>query len=82
MAYKVIKTFCDLQDDNFKYEVGDEYPRLGFEVSLARIEELSSSDNRRHMPLIEEVANASDSEVVKESKEVKKRKRTTKKKED
>lgn len=82
MAYKVIKTFCDLQDDNFKYEVGDEYPRLGFEVSLARIEELSSSDNRRHMPLIEEIVNSSDSEVVKGAKEEKKKKRTPKKKED
>ena len=82
MAYKVLKTFCDLQDENYKYEVGDEYPRLGLEVSLSRIEELSGSDNRRHTPLIEEVVNSSDSEVVKGAKEEKKKKRTTKKKED
>ena len=82
MAYKVLKTFVDLQDNNYKYEAGDEYPRLGLEVSLSRIEELSTSKNRRNMPLIEEIPNDSDSEIVKETKEVKKRKRTTKKKED
>ena len=82
MAYKVLKTFVDLQDNNYKYEAGDEYPRLGLEVSLSRIEELSTSKNRRNMPLIEEIPSDSDSEIVKETKEVKKRKRTTKKKED
>lgn len=53
--FRVIKLFTDLQDDNYKYEVGDEYPRLGLKPSLARIKELSGSDNRQGTPLIEEV---------------------------
>lgn len=53
--FRVIKLFTDLQDDNFKYEVGDEYPRLGLKPSLARIEELKGSDNKQHTPLIEEI---------------------------
>lgn len=53
--YKVVKLFTDLQDDNFKYEVGDEYPRLGLQPSLARIEELKGSDNKQGTPLIKEV---------------------------
>ena len=53
--FRVIKLFTDLQDDNYMYEVGDEYPRLGMKPSLARIKELSGSDNRQGTPLIEEV---------------------------
>ena len=53
--FRVVKLFTDLQDDNYKYEVGDEYPRLGLKPSLARIKELSGSDNRQGTPLIEEV---------------------------
>jgi len=53
--FRVIKLFTDLQDDNYKYEVGDEYPRLGLKPSLARIEELKGSDNKQHTPLIEEI---------------------------
>lgn len=53
--YKVLEMFTDLQDDNFKYEVGDEYPRLGLKPSLARIKELCGTDNRRGRAVIEEV---------------------------
>ena len=53
--YKVIKLFTDLQDNGHKYEVGDEYPRLGLKPSLARIAELSGSNNRQKTPLIVEV---------------------------
>lgn len=53
--FKVIEMFTDLQDDNFKYEVGDEYPRLGLKPSLARVNELSGTDNRRGHAVIEEV---------------------------
>ena len=53
--YKVLEMFTDLQDDSFKYEVGDEYPRLGLKPSLARIKELSGSDNLRGRAVIEEV---------------------------
>jgi hypothetical protein len=53
--FRVVKLFTDLQDDNHKYEVGDEYPRLGFKPSLARIKELCGTDNRRGRAVIEEV---------------------------
>jgi len=53
--YKVLEMFTDLQDDNYKYEVGDEYPRLGLKPSLARIKELCGTDNRRGRAVIEEV---------------------------
>ena len=53
--YKVLELFTDLQDGNYKYEVGDEYPRLGYKPSLARIKELSGSDNLRGRAVIEEV---------------------------
>ena len=53
--YKVIKLFTDLQDDNFKYEVGDEYPRVGLEVTDERIAELSGKNNKQGVPLIKKV---------------------------
>ena len=71
--FRVVKLFTDLQDDNYKYEVGDEYPRLGLKPSLARIKELSGSDNKQGTPLIEEVED-----IVEEPK---KKKRASKNKE-
>ena len=50
--YTVIAYFEDLQDNSFAYNVGDEYPRKGFEVTDKRIEELSTTQNRRKIPLI------------------------------
>lgn len=55
MAYKVIKDFTDLQDNNFAYNEGDEYPRKGVSVLASRINELASNKNRRGEPLIVEV---------------------------
>ena len=52
MKYRVIKFFTDLQDNNYAYNVGDEYPRQGLKVSDARIKELSGSHNKQHTPLI------------------------------
>ena len=54
MAYKVIKHFVDLQDNNYKYDVGDTYPRKGLNVLQSRINELAGSKNRQGVPLIEE----------------------------
>ena len=54
--YKVIKSFTDLQDNNYAYYVGDTFPRNGVEVGAERIAELSSDKNRLGIPLIEEVA--------------------------
>ena len=53
--YKVIKHFTDMQDNNFAYNVGDEYPRKGASVLQSRINELAGSKNRQGVPLIEEV---------------------------
>lgn len=53
--YRVIKAFVDLQDNNFAYQVGDEYPRKGMSVLPSRIKELAGSKNRQKTPLIEEI---------------------------
>lgn len=55
MTYKVIKYFTDLQDNNHAYEVGDVYPRDGFEVLPSRIKELAGKKNLQGEPLIEKV---------------------------
>ena len=52
MKYTVIEAFVDLQDGNHVYRVGDEFPRLGHDVTLSRINELASADNRIGSPLI------------------------------
>ena len=53
--YKVIKFFTDLQDKNHAYKVGDTFPRDGVEISPKRLKELSSANNKRGIPLIEEI---------------------------
>ena len=44
-----------MQDNNFAYQVGDEYPRKGMRVLPSRINELASSKNRQGVPVIEEI---------------------------
>ena len=58
--YKVIKHFTDLQDNNFAYNVGDEFPRKGMSVLPSRIKELAGSKNRQGCPLIEEITDVED----------------------
>ena len=53
--YKVIEYFEDLQDNSFAYDVGDEYPRKGLEVTQERIKELATTQNIRKIPLIKKV---------------------------
>ena len=53
--YKTVTYFEDLQDNNYPYHPGDEFPRKGMEVSEERFKELSSPANRRGIVLIEEV---------------------------
>ena len=53
--YKVIKSFTDLQDNNYAYSVGDTFPHNGVEVGAERIAELSSDKNLQGVPLTEEV---------------------------
>lgn len=54
MPYKVIKAFTDLQDGKHVYRPGDAYPRKG-RAAKKRAEELSTNENLRGEPLIEEV---------------------------
>ena len=58
--YKVIKHFTDMQDNNFAYNVGDEFPRKGMSVLPSRIKELAGSKNRQGCPLIEEIPDVED----------------------
>ena len=44
-----------MQDNNFAYNVGDEYPRKGMNVLPSRIRELATDKNRQGVPLIEEI---------------------------
>lgn len=61
-SYRVIKLFTDLQDNSYKYEVGDRYPHLGYEPTAQRIAELSGSQNKQRTPLIE-LADEPDADV-------------------
>ena len=53
--YRVIKSFTDLQDNNYAYCVGDTFPRNGVDVGAERVAELASDNNLQGVPLIEEV---------------------------
>ena len=53
--YKVKVLFTDLQDNNHKYHVGEEFPRHGLKVSPKRLEELSTNKNKRGIALIEKI---------------------------
>lgn len=44
-----------MQDNDFAYNAGDEYPRKGMSVLPSRIKELASDKNRQGCPLIEEI---------------------------
>ena len=63
--YKVIKHFTDMQDGNFAYNVGDEYPRKGMSVLPSRIKELATDKNRQGVPLIEEIPEVEEAPVKK-----------------
>ena len=55
--YKALISFTDLEDNNYRYHPGDIFPRYGIEVSAERISDLLTGNNRRHIPVIEEVAD-------------------------
>lgn len=67
--YKVIKHFVDLQDNNYKYDVGDTYPRKGLNVLQSRINELASDKNKQKTPLIEEIPEMAEKPKKKKSVE-------------
>ena len=50
--YKVLHHFTDMQDHDYPYCEGDIFPRKGLKVSVTRLNELASGDNRRGKPLI------------------------------
>lgn len=51
--YKVIRNFADMQDNMTIYNIGDNYPREGYEPTEERIAELSGNDNAFGAPIIE-----------------------------
>lgn len=63
--HKVIKYFVDLQDNNHPYNVGDTFPRKGLEVTEERLAELSGSQNKQGVPLIEKVKKATTKKTAK-----------------
>lgn len=58
--YKVIKFFTDLQDNNFPYQAGEQYPRFGYLPSAERLEELTGSGNKQGTPLIQYVEESTE----------------------
>lgn len=60
MKWEVIRSFTDITNGD-KYAVGDRYPHRGF-PSKVRVEQLSTENNKRGIPLIKSV------ETVKEEK--------------
>lgn len=66
--YKVVVSFRDLQDNGYRYHVGDNFPHEGLDVSDERIDELLTDKNRRHTPMIvEEVVEDTVTETVEET---------------
>ena len=59
-----------MQDNNFAYDVGDEYPRKGTSVLPSRIKELASKNNRQGRPLIEEIPEVEETPKKKKSAKV------------
>ncbi|MEP9852107.1 hypothetical protein ABDK10_05330 [Staphylococcus aureus] len=56
IKYEVISDFKDGQDKEKIYKVGENFPKpSNKKVSKARIEELSTSENKAGKPLIKEV---------------------------
>ena len=61
--YRVIKRFTDLQDGNHLYIEGDTFPREGVTASEERLVELSTTANRRRIPLIEAVKDGTSTPI-------------------
>lgn len=70
--YKAIEHFTDLQDENYSYNVGDTFPRSGYNASEERIAELSGSDNLRGRAVIEIIPDTVTEETAEEKPRKKK----------
>jgi hypothetical protein len=57
--YTVLVEFFDLQDNGYRYNAGDSYPREGLEPTANRIDELASDKNKRGLPLIKKAVEKS-----------------------
>ena len=62
MKYRVITAFVDLQDQKYRYNVGDIYPRKGKKTSKKRIAELATNQNRRNTVMIEPIEDEEEKE--------------------
>ena len=62
--FRVVVAFADMQDGHHVYSVGDTFPRTGAKVSQERIDELVSGRNRIGKPLIEEIAEKTETKEV------------------
>jgi hypothetical protein len=57
--YTVLVEFFDLQDNGYRYNAGDSYPREGLEPTANRIDELASDRNKRGLTLIKKAVEKS-----------------------
>ena len=57
-----------MQDNDFAYQVGDEYPRKGMSVLPSRIRELATDKNRQGVSLIEEIPEKKTKSIKKVDK--------------
>lgn len=71
--YRVLRKFKDLLDNNYIYEMGEEYPRSGYSPSSERIAELSCKNNKIGKELIIEIPATNSKKDLEEDtkKEVK-----------
>ena len=53
--YLVTQKFTDLEDNGYRYEAGEKYPRNGYKPSDERINALASGENKAGLKLIKEV---------------------------
>lgn len=58
--YKVIVKFADMEDGQHIYEIGDSYPREGYEPDQKRIDFLASDENKIGTPVIEFIPEESE----------------------
>lgn len=73
--YTTLEYFTDLQDNNYAYKVGDEYPRKGYKPTKERIEELAGTGNVRKRPVITAVVVEVSAADTAEEEKPKKRSR-------
>lgn len=66
---KVIKSFFDLQDNNYEYKVGDTYPRKDYKPTKARIGELAGHKNKLGFAVIEAEKTKEEAKPKKKPKE-------------